>query len=114
LDKGDFIGREALLRHKQRGICRKLVIFTVDDPQPLLLRSEPVYRNGRHVSEITSGAYAFKLGSAIGMGYLGQADGITNDWILSGRYEILVEGKKYPARVHLKSPYDPKNERPKM
>jgi hypothetical protein len=25
-----------------------------------------------------------------------------------------VEGKKYPARVHLKSPYDPKNERPKM
>jgi glycine cleavage system aminomethyltransferase T len=114
LDKGDFIGRDALLRQKQEGIRRKLVIFTIDDPQPLLLRSEPVYRNGEHVSEITSGAYAFKLGSAIGMGYLGQADGITNDWILSGQYEILVEGKKYPTRVHLKSPYDPKNERPKM
>jgi 4-methylaminobutanoate oxidase (formaldehyde-forming) len=114
LDKGDFIGRDALLRQKQKGISRKLVIFTVDDPEPLLLRSEPVYRNGEHVSETTSGAYAFKLGTSIGMGYLSQPGGITNDWILSGKYEILVEGKKYPARVHMKSPYDPRNERPKM
>jgi glycine cleavage system aminomethyltransferase T len=114
LDKGDFTGREALLQQKEKGTTRKLAIFTLEDPEPLLLRSEPVYRNGEHVSEITSGAYAFKLGSAIGMGYLGLAGGITNDWIVSGKYEILVEGKKTPARVHLKSPYDPKNERPKM
>ena len=114
LDKGDFIGREALLRQKEKGITRKLAIFTLEDPEPLLLRSEPIFRNGQHVSEITSGAYAFKLGTAVGMGYLSQPDGITNDWILSGNYEILVEGKKYPARVHLKSPYDPRNERPKL
>ena len=114
LDKGDFIGREALLRQKEKGISRKLAIFTLDDPEPLLLRSEPIFRNGQHVSEITSGAYAFKLGTSIGMGYLRRTGGITDDWILSGTYEILVEGKKYPARVHLKSPYDPRNERPKL
>jgi len=114
LDKGDFIGREALLRQKEQGIARRLVIFTLEDPEPLLLRSEPIFRNGEHVSEITSGAYAFKLGTSLGMGYLSQPGGITNDWILSGRYEVLAEGKKYPARVHLKSPYDPRNERPKL
>ena len=114
LAKGDFVGRAALLKQKENGIARKLAIFTLDDPEPLLLRSEPVFRNGEHVSEITSGAYAFKLGTAIGMGYLGQPGGITDDWILSGTYEILVEGRKYPARVHLKSPYDPRNERPKL
>jgi 4-methylaminobutanoate oxidase (formaldehyde-forming) len=114
LDKGDFIGRDALLQQKEKGITRKMAIFTLEDPEPMLLRSEPIFRNGEHVSEITSGAYAFKLGTSIGMGYLRQPDGIMNDWILSGKYEILVEGKKYPARVHLKSPYDPRNERPKM
>ena len=31
-----------------------------------------------------------------------------------GTYEIMVEGRKYPARAHLKSPYDPRNQRPKM
>jgi 4-methylaminobutanoate oxidase (formaldehyde-forming) len=114
LDKGDFSGREALLRQKEKGLARKLAIFTLEDPDPLLLRSEPIFRNGEHVSEITSGAYAFKLGTSIGMGYLSQPGGVLNDWILSGTYEIMVEGRKYPARVHLKSPYDPKNERPKL
>jgi 4-methylaminobutanoate oxidase (formaldehyde-forming) len=114
LDKGDFTGREALLRQKGKGITRKLAIFALEDPEPLLLRSEPVFRNGHHVSEITSGAYAFKLETSIGMGYLRQPGGITNDWIFSGSYEIMVEGKKYPARVHLKSPYDPGNARPKL
>ena len=60
LAKGDFVGRAALLK-QENGIARKLAIFTLDDPEPLLLRSEPVFRNGEHVSEITSGAYAFKL-----------------------------------------------------
>ena len=114
LDKADFCGREALLRQKEKGITRKLALFTLEDPEPLLLRSEPIFRNGAHVSEITSGAYAFKLGTAIGMGYLSRPGGITDDWILGGTYEIKVEGKNYPARVHLKSPYDPKNERPKQ
>ncbi len=48
------------------------------------------------------------------MGYLSRAEGITDDWILSGKYEILVEGRKYTAKVHLKSPYDANNARPKM
>jgi 4-methylaminobutanoate oxidase (formaldehyde-forming) len=114
LDKGDFIGREALVRQKEKGLTRKLVLFTLEDPEPLLLRNEPVFRDGAHVSEITSGAYAFKLGTSIGMGYLSRPAGIADDWILSGRYEILVEGKRVPAKVHLKSPYDPKNARPKI
>lgn len=114
LDKGDFIGREALLRQKKTGLTRKLVIFTLEDPEPILLRNEPIFRDGDHISEITSGAYAFKLGTSIGMGYLSRSEGINNEWILSGRYEIMVEGKKYAAKVHLKSPYDPKNVRPKM
>jgi 4-methylaminobutanoate oxidase (formaldehyde-forming) len=113
-DKGDFIGREALIRQKESGLTRKLVMFTLDEPEPLLYHDEPIYRDGELVSSITHGAYAHLLKSAMGMGYLENADGISNEWILSGRYEIGVEGKRIPAKAHLKAPYDPSAKRVRM
>lgn len=114
LDKGDFVGRAALLKQKEAGIKRKIVMFTVDDPDIMLYGSEPIYRDGEWMENLTSGAYGFKLGSAVGMGYVKDENGITDDWILAGKYEVEVEGQMIPAKVHLGSPYDPKNQRPKM
>jgi 4-methylaminobutanoate oxidase (formaldehyde-forming) len=114
LDKQGFMGREALVQHKEKGLRRKLVMFTLDEPEPLLFQNEPIYRNGEQVSQITSGAYGFKIGSAVGFGYLSNRDGISDKWILDGQYEIMVEGRKIPAKVHLRSPYDPNHMRPKM
>jgi 4-methylaminobutanoate oxidase (formaldehyde-forming) len=114
LDKGDFIGREALERQRESGLARKLVMFTLDDPEPLLYHDEPIYRNGKLVSSVTHGAYAHLLGCAMGMGYLEDPEGINDEWILSGRYEIGVEGKLIPAKAHLKAPYDPLRRRVRM
>jgi glycine cleavage system T protein len=114
LDKGDFIGRDALIKQKKEGLKRKIAMFTLNDPEPLLIGGEPIFRNGEHVGELTSGAYGYKIGFAVGMGYLANPGGITNDWIKDGSYEILVEGNMQPGMVHLRSPYDPKNERTKM
>ena len=114
LDKGDFIGRVALLKQKETGIKRKLVLFTMEDPDIMLYGSEPVYRNRKWMANLTSGAYGFKVGSAVGMGYLKNSEGISEKWILDGKYEIEVEGKMMPAKVYVRSPYDPKNQRPKI
>ncbi|MEW5722702.1 MAG: FAD-dependent oxidoreductase [Thermodesulfobacteriota bacterium] len=114
LDKGDFIGREALLRKKAQGLKRKLVIFTLESPEPLLYHYEPIYRNGERVSYVTHGAYAHLLGRAIGLGCLENPDGITDQWILDGRCEVGWQGRRYPAKVHLKAPYDPQGERVRM
>ncbi len=114
LDKGDFVGREALIRQKEEGLKKKMVMFTLDDPEPLLLGNEPIFRDGQHVGELSSGAYGFKLGRAVGMGYLKNPEGVTNDWIKAGRYQLEVEGSFCDATMHLRSPYDPKNERTKM
>jgi 4-methylaminobutanoate oxidase (formaldehyde-forming) len=114
LDKGDFLGREALVQQKKSGLSRKLVMFTLDDTEALLFQNEPIYRDGKQVSQITSGAYGFKIESAVGFGYLSNKDGISEKWVLDGNYEIMVEDRKIPAKVHLRSPYDPNNERPKM
>jgi 4-methylaminobutanoate oxidase (formaldehyde-forming) len=48
------------------------------------------------------------------MGYLDNPKGIDDEWILSGKYQIDVEGKLIPAKVHLKAPYDPESKRVKM
>jgi 4-methylaminobutanoate oxidase (formaldehyde-forming) len=45
------------------------------------------------------------------MGYLENPDGIDDEWILSGKYQIDVEGKLIAARVHLRAPYDPESKR---
>ncbi|MGD8882980.1 MAG: FAD-dependent oxidoreductase [Desulfobacterales bacterium] len=114
LDKDDFIGKKALLKQKEEGIKRKLIMFTLQDPDIMLYGSEPIYRDGVWMENMTSGAYGFKVGSAVGMGYVKNEQPITADWIISGKYEIEVEGKMIPAKVHIRSPYDPKNQRPKM
>ena len=114
LDKGDFIGKEALMEQKQKPLTRKLVMFTLEDTDVMLYGSEPIYRNGEYNGINTSGAYGFEVGSALGMGYLTNPDGITTEWINKGTYEIIVEGKPRKAILHLSSPYDPKNLRTKM
>jgi 4-methylaminobutanoate oxidase (formaldehyde-forming) len=114
LDKGDFRGRTALVDKKEAEITRKLVMFTPQDPDIMLYGSEPIYRDGVWMTNLTSGAYGFKIGSAVGMGYVKNEDGITDQWVLDGKYELEVEGKMIPAAVHIRSPYDPKNLRPRM
>ena len=114
LDKGDFIGKEALMEQKQKPLTRKMVMFTLEDTDVMLYGSEPIYRNGEYNGINTSGAYGFEVGSALGMGYLTHPDGITTKWIKEGKYEIIVEGKPRKAILQLSSPYDPKNQRTKM
>lgn len=115
LDKGDFIGREALVAQKKAGLTKKIVMFTLDDNKEVqLYGNEPIFRNGEFMDTLTSGAYGYKVDAPVGMGYVINKNGLTNDWIKEGTYELLVEGKMYPATLHMRSPYDPKNERTKM
>jgi len=59
------------------------------------------------VGENTHGSYSHVTGHAIGMVYLSNEDGITDEWIMGNKYEIEVEDKKYPVTIHLRAPYDP-------
>jgi 4-methylaminobutanoate oxidase (formaldehyde-forming) len=45
------------------------------------------------------------------MCYLKRPDGISDEWIMSGKYEINVEGKLFPIKIHLKPPYDPESKK---
>jgi glycine cleavage system aminomethyltransferase T/glycine/D-amino acid oxidase-like deaminating enzyme len=109
---GGFIGKEALLRQKEEGVLRhRLVQFLLEDPEPLLYGSEPVYRNGVLVGHLNSGGYGHTLGGAVGLGNVENEGGVTADFVKSGSYEIEVAGVRYPARASLRPMYDPTGER---
>ena len=112
-DKGDFIGREAVLRKRDDGLDRRLVQFRLTDPEPLLHHGEPVVRDGEIVGYLTSGAYGHALGGAVGLGYV-PCPGETAKEVLASGYEIEIAGQRFPAEASLKPMYDPKAARVRM
>jgi 4-methylaminobutanoate oxidase (formaldehyde-forming) len=106
-----FLGKDALLEQKHAGLKRQLVAFVLQDPNPMLWGSEPIYRNGEAVGYTTSGSYGHALGAAVGMGYVKCPDRVTPEFIRDGRYEINVSGRRFPATPHLKAPYDPERKK---
>ena len=105
----NFNGREILLRQKEEGVKKRLVMFALEDEKPLLYHNEPICRNNRIVGHISSGMFGYSLGAAIGMGYITSNEVITPEYIKSGAYEIEVAGERFPARASLKPFYDPKS-----
>jgi aminomethyltransferase len=70
LQKGDFIGRDALLAQKERGIERKLVGFVVESERFIPRHGYTIARGGTPVGRVTSGSISPSLGIPIGMGYV--------------------------------------------
>lgn len=106
-----FLGREALLRRKAAGLKKRLAIFVLQDPEATLWGNEPIWRNGEVVGYTTSGAYGYTVGGAVGVGYVKNATGVDRDFILTGDYTIETNGEHIPAKVYLRSPYDPQRTR---
>jgi 4-methylaminobutanoate oxidase (formaldehyde-forming) len=69
-DKGDFIGREALLKLKAEGLRQRLCTLTVGGEAGLLYGGEPIYADNRIVGRIRSGGYGYTIGQNIGLAYL--------------------------------------------
>jgi heterotetrameric sarcosine oxidase gamma subunit len=101
-----FIGREALLAARGVPVKRRLVQFLLQDPEPLLYHYEPIIRNDRRVGFITSAMYGHTLGAAVGLGYVADSDAVTESFISSGRFEILIGNRTVAARASLRPMYD--------
>ena len=69
LEKGDFIGRDVLVRQKEEGVTRRLVGMALTDkgfPRP----GYPVVASGQSVGILTSGTVSPSLGIGVAMGYV--------------------------------------------
>jgi aminomethyltransferase len=69
VDKGDFVGKEAIVRQKEGGVRRRLVGLRLTGkgfPRP----GYPVLSGGKAVGVVTSGTVAPSLGYGVSMGYV--------------------------------------------
>lgn len=106
------IGRDAFLRERDKGApTRGLVQFALEDPQPLAYHEKPIWREGEMVGRATSGMYGHTLGRAIALGYVEHPDGVTPEYVESGRREIEIACERSAARASLRPMYDPRSER---
>ncbi len=107
LDRGEFIGRDALLRRRDAGVTRRLVQFLLRDPAPLLYHDEPIWVEGRLLGRTTSAAYGHFLGGAVALGYVREEIGPVTDLVDSAGFEIEIAGRRVPATASLAPMYDP-------
>jgi 4-methylaminobutanoate oxidase (formaldehyde-forming) len=103
----DFKGRAAMLEQKENGVKKMLAGFTVEDPDVVLLGRETIYRNGARVGWLTSGGFGYSIGKSIGYGYIRNADGVDDGYIMAGDYELEVATKRIPCTVHMQPLIDP-------
>ncbi|HYL01054.1 MAG TPA: aminomethyltransferase family protein, partial [Steroidobacteraceae bacterium] len=111
---GGFLGREALLEQRARGVRRRLAAFALERGDRLLYHNEPIWRDGELVGKISSGMFGHTVGAPLGLGYVeSRGEPVSEEWIAAGHYEIEVAAERTPARVSLRPFYDPASGRVK-
>ncbi len=82
---GGFIGREALLKQRDRKQQpKRMVCLALDDNSataPMIYHEEPIYRDGVIVGSTTSGAWGHRVNLSLGLGYVRNEAGVTKEWI---------------------------------
>ena len=105
-DKGDFIGRDALLRQRERGIERTLACLVIDAADADAVGSESIWAGAEPIGYVASGGYGHTVEKSIAFAYLPlqHADAGT---------ELMVDilGDRRPARVVDPPLHDPASER---
>jgi glycine cleavage system aminomethyltransferase T/glycine/D-amino acid oxidase-like deaminating enzyme len=104
LNKGDFLGRSALLRDDVRGVTRRLCCLTFDDPRVLVMGKEPILDADRVLGYITSANYGYTVRQSIAYGYLPM------EYAKEGtKVEVYYFGQRHSAVVRCEPLYDPEN-----
>ncbi|MFF5987782.1 GcvT family protein [Prauserella flavalba] len=102
MDKGYFIGRDALAGRSPETVTRKLTCLTIADPQSVVLGSEPVFAGGRPAGYVTSAAYGYTTGLNIAYAWLPAGAAVPGTAV-----EIEYFGERVPAVVAEEPLFDP-------
>ena len=87
--------------------------FALADPDAVLLGRETILRDGVPVGYLTSGGYGYTVGKSLGYGYVRSESGVSDDFLTSGRYELVVANEVLPAEISLRPFHDPEGARVK-
>jgi dimethylglycine dehydrogenase len=112
-NKGAFLGREALVAGRAKGLANRFVTLEIegvgagDGGAPADARgSEPIYRDGAMVGRCTSGGYGWRLQKSLALAMVRPDLGEPG-----AQFDVPILGKLHKATVIAESPFDPANER---
>ena len=106
LNKGDFIGREALIKRHEAGEKERFVPLIVEGNTADAPTCSIVFKDGQKVGIVGSGGWGFRIGKSIALSY------VRLDLAAVGtKLEVEILGKRFPAVVAEEPIFDPKNER---
>ena len=101
LKKGEFIGRPAAADEKERGGALRLAAFEVDAADADAIGDEPIWHDGRTVGWVTSGAFGYRVGRSLALGYVPAALAAAGEG-----FEIEIIGERRAARPLAGAAYD--------
>jgi 4-methylaminobutanoate oxidase (formaldehyde-forming) len=108
LDKGPFVGRDALVAGREGGgePATNLACLVLSDPRSVALGEEPVRVGGRLAGRVTSGGFGYTIGASIAFAYLPAADAAPGT-----RVEVEIFGEWIDGEVAREPLYDPSGAR---
>jgi aminomethyltransferase len=103
LDKGEFIGRDALKRQKEEGVTRTLAMIAFADLAFVPAPGAIITQDGRQVGTMTSADRGYFLGRSLALGY------VAPEIAVAGTKVTVTDksGGAADGEIHLKAPYDP-------
>lgn len=105
---GGFVGRDAVARLDPKNPRYRTIYFSVDDPYPVLVHDESIFRDDVLIGRVTSGNFGHTLGASVGIA------AIDPSVELEGRFSIECKGARYPITVSRRPFYDPTGSRMKV
>ncbi|NRB34522.1 MAG: GcvT family protein [Rhodobacteraceae bacterium] len=101
----DFLNREAAQTVIDRPARENLVLLALDEADVTASNAdatggEPIFRNGKGIGRVTSGAYGYSVGMSLALGYVTEA-------APGDRVEIMVLGRPHGAVILDSPPFDP-------
>jgi aminomethyltransferase len=93
LDKGDFIGKDILVKAKEKGLSRRLVAFVLQE-SGFPRKGCEIYKDDVLVGSVTSGTVSPMLEKGIGLGYVSK-----NDSKIGTAIQIKIRDKLVPAEI---------------
>jgi dimethylglycine dehydrogenase len=106
-NKGEFIGRDALVKWRERGFGNRFVTMEVHDVTDADARgSEPILVGSEMVGRCTSGAYGWRVGKSLALGMIRPEFGEIGQEVT-----VQILGDPRRATIIAESPFDPDNAR---
>ena len=109
-DKGDFIGRDALLKQRNEGVPRRLVVIEIAGLDANVAIGDAVSWNGAEVGKVRSADKGYSLGATLAMAY------VPGEAALDGAEATITtqDGASHVGHICLTPPYDPDRSRIKV